>query len=420
MSATIITGDAVEQLAILPAGQFHCAVTSPPYWGLRDYGIAGQLGNEKTPEEYIANMLLVFAGVWRVLRDDGTLWLNLGNSYANPSQSGGGDPTIGTRNLGGVRQPKVAVPSGLKPKDLVGIPWRVAFALQAAGWYLRSDIIWEKPNAMPLSVKDRPTTNHEYLFLLAKKQRYFYDAVAIAEPSKTKDMRRPYGSKGMWKVDGRPEEQQHGGEPRYPGNRTARDGVDEKGGNQGNGMIPNTPTRNKRSVWRIPTHGFKAAHFATFPPKLVEPCIMAGTSERGCCAECGAQQVRLIEKVRRATRPGEKTKVKVPGGWDIGAGAHGTVHRNGRTEATYRETAEVGNRDPERHVTETTTVGWIPSCKCGAGVVPCRVLDPFAGAGTTGVVCSRFGRDFTGIELNTEYAELARRRIAETQPELFG
>ncbi len=211
-----IQGDVRAVLATLPEKSVNCIVTSPPYFGLRDYGMEGQIGLEKTPDEYVAKLVEVFRGARRVLRDDGTFWLNLGDSYSSQGgpqckQSkwqvhGASD----TQNSGNTRSPVV----GLKPKDLIGIPWMVAFALRADGWYLRSDIIWSKPNPMPESVTDRPTKAHEYLFLLSKSKRYYYDAEAIKEASITNDPRRPYTSQGSWDMDGRPDEQKYGGEPR--------------------------------------------------------------------------------------------------------------------------------------------------------------------------------------------------------------
>ena len=224
-------GDARDVLAQIPAESVHCIVTSPPYWGLRDYGIDGQLGLEPSPEEYCANMVKVFREVWRVLKPTGTVWLNLGDSYSGgggahkPEHANPGLSKSAERN--GVPTSERDVISGLKPKDLVGIPWRVAFALQADGWYLRSDIIWSKPNPMPESVTDRPTKAHEYVFLLTKSPRYYYDADAIREPI--------YSEQG----------------------------------------------RNKRSVWEIATQPYPEAHFATFPEKLVEPCILAGCPQDG-------------------------------------------------------------------------------------------------------------------------------------------
>lgn len=311
----ILIGDCREQMRTLDAGSIQCCVTSPPYFGLRDYGVDGQLGLEPTPEEYIAGMVEVFREVKRVLRDDGTLWLNLGDSYAAqrggthmPAQTvaggknGHGDDAA-FRGMGGETRGSAhrnASAIGLKHKDLIGIPWRVAFALQADGWYLRQDIIWHKPNPMPESVRDRCTKSHEYIFLLSKSPRYYYDAKAIAEPTIFPKRVREKGN-GESAVDTK---------TRGFGSHCGSDGV----------------TRNKRSVWTVATQPFKEAHFATFPPALIEPCILAGCP---------------------------------PGG---------------------------------------------------------TVLDPFFGAGTTGVVCERLGRKWTGCELNPEYAEISTNRIKHTQP----
>jgi DNA modification methylase len=271
---TVFQGDCRTVLEAMAAESVHCVVTSPPYWGLRDYGNDGQLGLEPTPELYVEHMVAVFREVRRVLRKDGTLWLNLGDSYAGSwgAQSRPNGTDIGSTLEGGsplhARQiaahPKGTMTGslkdtpGLKPKDLVGIPWRVAFALQADGWYLRSDIIWAKPNPMPESVTDRPTKSHEYLFLLTKSARYWYNADAVREPDKGTDHSRikltpPEPSGGLLKP--------HMG-IRYPEGRN------------GNG-------RNLRSVWEVATQPYPGAHFATFPRKLVEPCIKAGCPADG-------------------------------------------------------------------------------------------------------------------------------------------
>jgi DNA modification methylase len=253
----LINGDALTELRKMPADTVQCCVTSPPYWGLRDYGIAGQLGLEETPEQYVAKMVEVFAEVKRVLRDDGTLWLNLGDSYASDVKGSGGSrrctTLLGTPSDGnGQRFSLIKVKHGLKPKDLVGIPWRVAFSLQACGWYLRSDIIWHKPNPMPESVTDRPTKAHEYIFLLSKSERYYYDADAIKES----------------------------GTGRSTGNTHIK-GAGQKGFEIRDGLLKVSEVewylRNKRSVWTIATQPYSEAHFATFPEDLVKPCIMAGS-----------------------------------------------------------------------------------------------------------------------------------------------
>jgi len=352
----IICGDVLTELRKLPDESIHCCVTSPPYWGLRDYGTAkweggdlecehkvgratrggltqfqannkgsfgdeairqgeccphcgairidSQLGLERTPEEYVARMVEVFREVRRVLRKDGTLWLNLGDSY-NANQGAGFD----TNKDGGSRKAAAASPriKWGKPKDLVGIPWRVAFALQADGWWLRQDIIWAKPNPMPESVRDRCTKAHEYIFLLAKSAKYYYDAEAVKEPLESSPLQnkwqreRPDGMKGLRLSP-------------MPGDKRIT-----VGGRCGG----NVAGRNLRSVWTVTTKPFKEAHFATFPPEIPELCIKAG-------------------------------------------------------------------------------------CPLGG-----TVLDPFFGAGTTGMVAKQLGRDFIGIELNPKYCEMAKRRIAQ-------
>jgi site-specific DNA-methyltransferase (adenine-specific) len=353
-NATVYVGDCLESLRTMPEKSVHCCVTSPPYWGLRDYGTArwdggdaecdhrtvatggnekqgpnkgnnnregmpyrdtcgkcgairvdGQLGLEKTPEEYVAKMVEVFREVRRVLRDDGTLWLNLGDSYAATTKQTGqndrdrphnGEPrgTYDVGTAGDKTQIRTNL-NGLKTKDLVGIPWRVAFALQADGWWLRQDIIWAKPNPMPESVTDRCTKSHEYVFLLSKSAKYFYDSEAVKEASAGREVF------GNWVK----------GQPCPDRNDNARQNMDRQ------------ETRNRRSVWHISTRPYKGAHFATFPPALIEPCIKAG---------------------------------------------------------------------------------------CPVGGV---VLDPFGGSGTTGRVASDLGRSSILCELNADYVELIRQRLTE-------
>jgi DNA modification methylase len=238
---TIHTGDCAAILQTLPANSVQCCVTSPPYYGLRDYGHDGQIGLEETPEAYVAKMVEVFREVRRLLRNDGTLWLNIGDSYA--AQAG-------------------KTPQGIKPKDLIGIPWMLAFALRADGWYLRQDIIWHKPNPMPESVTDRCTKAHEYLFLLSKAERYFYDSDAIREPLSAATIERDKTPRGR---------SQNGG-----GSAESLAGFDYSREGLGN-MTSNPKGRNRRSVWSITTQPFKGAHFAVMPEALVEPCILAGS-----------------------------------------------------------------------------------------------------------------------------------------------
>lgn len=444
----------LESLRDMPDQSVHCVCTSPPYWGLRDYktpaqiwggamdcdhkwtshlqpaanGIIqkegmtartlsassatrkpkhsafcskcnawrGHLGLEPTPEMFVANLVTIFREVWRVLRDDGTLWLNLGDSFASGKGTcfnpGGGEGSLGhTTNPGKNRKANGIYPldrgskatlaaSGLKSKDLVGIPWRVAFALQADGWYLRSDIIWAKPNPMPESVIDRPTKSHEYIFLLTKNARYFYDSLAIQEPSITKDTRRTYGSKGAWDLDGRSTKQHPQGKPRKDA-----DGL----------------RRNRRTIWNVATKPFKGAHFAVFPPKLVEPCIRGGTSEHGCCVKCGAPWKRMVEKHREhgiADQAYGKTN-----GIDDDHNGHKRLHRRLRA-------ARAAGEPHDNPLGFSRTVGWRPTCQCNAEVTPCVVLDPFSGSGTTCKVASDLGRDAIGLDLSKAYLPLAQQR----------
>lgn len=334
MTVRILVGDVLAVLPALADRSVQTCVTSPPYWGLRDYGVEGQIGLERTPEEYVEKLVGVFREVRRVLRADGTLWLNLGDLYVDGGRGADvGSTLAGTRN--NQRESRKACVratfKGLRPKNLVGIPWRVAFALQADGWYLRSDIIWAKPNAMPESVTDRPTKAHEYLFLLAKSPSYYYDANAIREPvaGEPNALRNRWDTKDYVVPGQKPQkrtsrQRKPAGWETGPGAHGSfhRDGraqeVEQTEVRQGG--------RNKRSVWTVATFAYPDAHFATFPPALIEPCVVAG-SRRG----------------------------------DV-------------------------------------------------------VLDPFGGAGTTGLVADRLGRDAVLIELNPEYADMARERIRSDAP----
>lgn len=289
MSFCILEGDCIEQMQTLAAESVQTCVTSPPYYGLRDYGHEGQIGLEASPEEYVDRMVEVFREVRRVLRDDGTLWLNIGDSYCaspsgdhskqknRPAQDGSFRvPDWETRKQQWLTDGKPVDKTrtaGVKPKDLLGIPWMLAFALRADGWYLRSDIIWHKPNPMPESVRDRPTSAHEHIFLLAKSQRYFYDADAIREQAEAKNLHDLTGTARIG-VPGQPD---HKGNRHPIGNvkHAAQEGQPRHTGN----AYKFTGYRNKRNVWTVTTQPFPDAHFAVYPPQLIEPCVLAGSAE---------------------------------------------------------------------------------------------------------------------------------------------
>lgn len=508
----VAAGDVMAITRSLPANSVHMIVTSPPYYGLRDYGIRprvwggkpeckhkwvtehvqqelrhgvdlakskastrggakkaarvgwlkfsrgqcskcgawrGVLGLEPTPELYVEHMVEIFRELRRVLRKDGTLWLNLGDSYANDGKwggmTGGKQAYLDVVNLTRVGRSKRK--TGLKPKDLIGMPWRIAFALQADGWWLRQEVIWAKPNPMPESVLDRCTNSHERVFLLTKSARYFFDHEAIKEDSAESTMeRRQRNGESMLRGQGQIRDEGIG--------RANRDGRDMN-------EIGNSPSRAKRSVWTIATQsmdlemcggcgtilngdGFRCqkkrtnetgrierqcpsclewdkwlSHFATFPEALVEPCILAGTSARGCCAKCGAP-------VRRVTVASGETKPV--SGWNMDEGSHRELEgrysghrRQPRDRATrvldhLKEARNAGGEHDNPFPPKVTT-GWEPTCKCESrDTVNPLVLDPFSGAGTTGVVAVRFGRRFLGIDVKKEYCALAEYRIKNDRP----
>lgn len=504
--ATLLHADALDGLRAIPDASIHCIVSSPPYFGLRDYGLPRQvwggdpncdhqwetiwvanqntgggvsrkqatnrgsfsteprrdggplpvkvdgprghhsdfcalcgawkgclgleplhccgswaMGEEPCSHCYICHVRMIFRELWRVLRTDGTIWWNMGDSYAGSGGAGGdyapgglreGQPRYqgtgkqlaggrGRRGPSGKHSPDCGIPEersnrfampGLKPKDLMGMPWRTALALQADGWWLRSDIVWAKGNPMPESVRDRPTRSHEYIFLFTKSQQYYYDMDAIREPhaedSKARVQRGHHRTGHKWE-DG-------------PGSQTIANDLSQA-------LHPSG--RNRRTVWQVNTKPFKGAHFATFPPGLVEPCILAGTSERGCCPSCGAPYARVVEK-------GEPLAE-----WQASCGADENGEYHGQAQKEYEESGVQNASDVKARILagmrERRTVAWSPACNCDAGEpIPCTVLDPFNGSGTTGAVALQHGRRYIGIDLNPEYLQLAVDRItrAATEP----
>lgn len=433
----LLLGDCREKLKELPDCSVQTCVTSPPYFSLRNYGGNDkEIGIEKEIDDYVNNIVEVFREVRRVLRDDGTLWLNLGDSY-NGSGGQGTKPKIMSKKSAEKRGGKGIKCKGLKPKNLIGIPWRVALALQADGWILRSDIIWNKLNPMPASVKDRPTLAHEYVFLFAKSGYYFYDWMAISEKTVSDN---PISSSGYREEIGR-----------GSGNREANNFDEESAkkpmGNRSDGR------KNRRSVWTIATaNGSGDDHYAIMPPELANLCINAGTSSKGCCYNCGSPWQRdvksnveglapidpierngmlltpedsaivdYIEKNSgdyRITLKGQKHEKLWTGESKITGGRTSHFDKNGYSLIYWGE----GN-----------TSSWEPGCECvnrdavdawdipGVEVppfptIPCLVLDPFHGSGTTAMESLKIGRSYVGVELNSKYLENSRKKLAALDP----
>jgi DNA modification methylase len=458
---TVIPGHCLHSMRFMPAQMFHTVITSPPYWNLRDYKITAELwpamsyvpmlgcpaievpeiscsyGSEPTVDLFIAHTVLIFSEVHRVTRDDGTLWVNFGDSMASTGtarpQSGlkalsdkwspRKNPRLHHRHADDKVTPKQHKPTGFKVKDMLGIPWRVAFALQAAGWTLRCDNIWNKPNPMPESVYDRPTRCHEYVFLFSKRRHYFYDVEAIKEKSSGTAHSRGAGLNPKARVPtgwdtgegnhrqqlGRYGKNEESGDRRKVGfnDRWARQKQNESFSAAVSGTL--VSTRNKRSVWTVTTKGFKGAHFATFPPDLIRPCLLAGTSDKGCCPDCGAPWKRIVAK-------GDPDLAHQRA---CGGDANGAY--NGKATKDYGSAgAQEASATKARilaGMVEKVTVGWEPTCKCGRDVtVPCRVLDPFGGAFTTGYVALQHGRDATMLEVNPDYIKLGEARCANVAP----
>jgi DNA modification methylase len=432
-------GNALELLREMPEQSVHCCITSPPYYGLRDYGtgeweggdeacdhlrrdladndnlsrspastrgggasrggadhlqfgavcekcgatrIDEQIGLEDSPDEFVGKLVEVFREVHRVLRDDGTLWLNLGDSYARSAgpRNGHFGRTAAGAMIPDGRDTR-RTPAGTKSKDLLGIPWMVAFALRADGWYLRSEIIWNKPNPMPSSATDRPTVAHETIFLLAKSERYYYDAVAIREPDKESDHARTV-------LGGQPSlEPTNGLHPPHGGLRTAA-------GRDGAGA-------NKRDVWTVATRPYPEAHFATYPPQLIEPMVFAGVP-RQVCDECGAPWERQLER-------------------KFYGNLRTADNRDGRHDAERGLSRNnFGGASRQAEYVPPKTIGWEATCSCeDEGTAVGVVLDPFVGSGTTLEVAVRNGRSAIGLDLNPKNEALVRKRMAGVTPSMF-
>ena len=347
-------------------------------------GWLGQFGLEPTVQMYIAHAVEVFREVRRVLRGDGTCWVEIGDSYAsNPLKGGSGTPN--GRNGRGEDYQRAGL-GGIAPKNLMLVPQRLAIALQDDGWIVRSIVIWHRPNSMPESVRDRPTQAHSYVLMLTKSPRYFHDADAVREDNAPRFREPSWVERGPTKPMGSP-----------GGNGGLR---------QGNAMAYNGLGRNLRSVWAIPTKGYPGAHFATFPESLPERCILASTSEKGACPKCGAPWERVMSD------GGPDLEWQRACGGDADGEYHGEAIK--RYEGTGAENASDVKRRILAGLRRRQTVGWRPTCSCGeSATVPCTVLDPFAGSGTTLAVAKRLGRASVGIEMNPMYVSLIRQRVAE-------
>jgi len=443
--------DAIEWLRALPDDSIHCWVTSPPYYGLRDYGNAGQIGLEPTPAEYVARLTDVFREARRALHPSGVLWLNLGDSYAGspPGCKGvsGASSLNGVNSASGTYRDRLekghgtkrdtSKLAGFKPKDLLGIPWRVAFSLQADGWHLRQWCPWVKRNPMPESVTDRPATACECVFLLTKSPSYFFDMEAVKRAGSGND-ERPQRKRAMELAEEANPTPEHIASIRATGATDVGQGASLQTGTGKNTAEVQrlaaeaktalgdyfreflmSDTRNFRNadLWfdsagmllagtdpgaddlellglDVTLRAYKGAHFAVMPKELVRPLVRCGSSEHGVCSACGAPWRRVVEKTRKPTRPGKDTK-------------------------TTGDSLTDGNRDPQRHCTTTETTGWEAGCKCDAGTTAAVVGDMFAGSGTVPAVAVDEGRRSVGCELNPDYLPLIRKRMRAVTPSLL-
>lgn len=389
----LLHGDSLTMLKTLPADSIHCCMTSPPYWGgLRDYGVDGQLGMEALPSKHIEKMVAIAKEVYRVLHPSGLFFMNYGDCYATGAGSAriaGGD-RFGKKNqlveddVIPMNQPNRMKLPGLKPKDMIGMPWELALAFRnQAGFYLRTDVIWHKTNALTTSAQDRFPTTHEYLFMFSKSERYFFDEDATREIT---------GKESTWE------------EYAAADGRMIFHEDDKRAGmlqtkNKDFKVLTHPLGARKRTVWAIPTEpvDFKKygdfKHFATFPKALVDPCIKSGTASHGCCSKCLQPYRKTFEIIEAQIDRGLRARADAPG--------------SVLSEKSSLRTGRIKAKKP---------IGWEPDCSCVAKRIPCTVLDIFCGSGTTGIVASRLQRSFIGIELDSRSVELSRLRISEDQP----
>ena len=429
MTVSLLTGDAEAMLEALPAGVVHATITSPPYYGLREYHADGQIGREDTPHAYVDRLVAVFRGVRRALRDDGSLWVVIGDSYATQGGAGnqGATGQRANRRFTAAGNSAKGVPGGMKPKDLIGIPWMLAFALRDDGWYLREEIIWMKNSCMPESVRDRCTRQHETIFHLTKSASYYHDWFAIAEPAQS-----DHPSGNGYKRDARLSYQDKDG---------ARG--DEKQWSGVGGM------RNARSVWTINPEPFESqmclacgtyyrgadyrrlpviaddnrrrqcqcgateqwsSHFAVFPTRLASRMIRASTPDGGCCPRCDTPMDRIIaegapDAAWQAASGADST------GDYVGTSREGFAASGAQNASATKARILAGMRRKE-------TAGWRRICSCpddGRAAQPALVLDPFSGAGTTALCASRLGRHAVGVDLNPDYNHMAEARLRDTE-----
>lgn len=422
-----------------------CCVTSPPYFALRDYGVEKSkwpeitfklnewvpetvvpameccLGLEPDTVSFIAHLVHVFRIVRESLRDDGVLWVNMGDSYATSGKNRTKEQAEAKSTLQGSKKSQSQslkqqskIVSGIKPKDLMGIPWMMALSMRADGWFLRQDIIWNKPNPMPESVTDRCSKSHEYIFLFSKSQKYFFDAESIRTPLADDSIARL----------AQDIENQKGSSRGYAGKRhngnmksilkksftsdQAGSGkinnVNRSGCFDGDGNLMVRPTANRKSVWTITTAAFKEAHFATFPEDIPEICIKAGTSKHGCCSKCYAPYKRVTETELLPTKKAAKISIV------------------DERDHTADKNSSGSNRQKDGHLpghyNQITTLGWSPSCDCDAPVIPCTVLDPFSGSGKTPITAAKLDRNYIAFEISPEYHKMSEK-ISHQQLGLF-